>query len=1192
MRKSNSGNIFPVIVVAAMILLAMALIFVTLSQPASAVAEAAAATASEDESALLTENDDIEGYAGKTIRDYESVRTIPDISRQDARLTLNTAVDDVITKIVPKQFFMTAGNELYIGREYGFFIHTENCADIAGSSNMYSTVLVFDIDNVTDMVANKDTAVTKVTVLYQYEFIYLSPQESHYTVLSTEGDFLITKIHFDAAHSGIVIPLARGTADIRNYNQVSTYYLNDVSFAASLLNAQNLDYIDAEYDAAVDPGAFFTGSRYFYNGKVAVDKEIIAGQHAEWLYDFVGLLGGALTMTPGTSLLGVTLLLADLIVVASDIATSDFSKENDVSNDCIIATAQYKTRLEQLQYDGHLMKTIACAVNSDEVKTYVFGAGDNVRMEYDISSTPTDKVPYTWFRREIALSVVDGSGDYSTVATAVGRHEFKLYEEDYVEVNLDGGTVYLLPNDSNTFTFTPEFSGEYVFGFGASGIVGLSIDGVSLTEGVGGFHVDLEGGKTYDIRVTNKTGNRVISDFTVEPAADRAVTVEGNDSYIVKLDLDSPQCRTVTTDNGNLDVGVYVKDSDGTLSVYSPGGYAWDFEQAVTFPFEAGEYYIVLHNNSSSEVSANITVDAVPAVAEGENTVSFGTNWAYYEFIPTASDYAFTIATTMPYAQMQLYDASMNGVTINSGSMMFTVYGLTPGQSYYLAIRTDETDNASGTVAIGQKENAYAWYVDGEKITGQNVTLDRGWDYNIELVVNGEYSLRSFLQYYNDGSVEIFGHNAAIERNISIPADAEVGINVMLSAPISDDYEITYKLFVEVAPNTMVVAAGHESFYEKTDFFFEVNDPKVEKINYRVSYQNMLFVRQEYNGSVDVSGTGVVAVSTSIGVQIIYNGTFEVTSIVYDGREENYSTESSSKSFNMFYGKGTGTADDPYVINCNYHYLNFALAQTAAGVYWKLNTDIESTFAKSEFYGVFDGGGHTISGFSMTIPNTAFSAEQNYGWIHKNYGTVMNVKFKNATITSEDCQTGAYVNVGIVAGYNSGIIEDVEVSGASIEINRNASRVGAIVGYNTGTVRGCFVSFVAPLISGSGDMGTICGRNESGTIDSCSALLCGIDVYINTVSRSIGGIVGYSLNGTVKNCNAALVVITIKSYTNVSNPAPAIGGIVGRIDNGRLEGNNAAGGITDNAGLTDQQKVNCNFERGYGVKYGNVTIIE
>ena len=41
-----------------------------------ASAEGASTLTPEEESALLTESDDVEGYAGKTIRDYEEIRTM------------------------------------------------------------------------------------------------------------------------------------------------------------------------------------------------------------------------------------------------------------------------------------------------------------------------------------------------------------------------------------------------------------------------------------------------------------------------------------------------------------------------------------------------------------------------------------------------------------------------------------------------------------------------------------------------------------------------------------------------------------------------------------------------------------------------------------------------------------------------------------------------------------------------------------------------------------------------------------------------------------------------------------------------------------------------------------------------------------------------------------------------------------
>lgn len=152
MRTRISQATFTTIVIILMSFLALLIIFQLSPDAPVALAENVSTMTVEEESAMLTESDDIAGHTGKTIRDYESVRTIPDISHDGIDLVLNTSTDDAIVKIVPKAYFMTAGNELYIGREYGFFIHTEHCADIAGSNNMYSTVLVFDIDNVTDMV--------------------------------------------------------------------------------------------------------------------------------------------------------------------------------------------------------------------------------------------------------------------------------------------------------------------------------------------------------------------------------------------------------------------------------------------------------------------------------------------------------------------------------------------------------------------------------------------------------------------------------------------------------------------------------------------------------------------------------------------------------------------------------------------------------------------------------------------------------------------------------------------------------------------------------------------------------------------------------------------------------------------------------------------------------------------------------
>ena len=65
------------VVAFAILLLITFIILVTLpTGQGVASAEGTSTLTPEEESALLTESDDVEGYAGKTIRDYEEIRTM------------------------------------------------------------------------------------------------------------------------------------------------------------------------------------------------------------------------------------------------------------------------------------------------------------------------------------------------------------------------------------------------------------------------------------------------------------------------------------------------------------------------------------------------------------------------------------------------------------------------------------------------------------------------------------------------------------------------------------------------------------------------------------------------------------------------------------------------------------------------------------------------------------------------------------------------------------------------------------------------------------------------------------------------------------------------------------------------------------------------------------------------------------
>ena len=103
MKKTNEViNVIQCVVMVVLLLLILSILIAMPIGQGVASAEGTSTLTPEEESALLTESDDVEGYAGKTIRDYEEIRTIPDIDYEGVELTLYTTTDDAIVKIVPK----------------------------------------------------------------------------------------------------------------------------------------------------------------------------------------------------------------------------------------------------------------------------------------------------------------------------------------------------------------------------------------------------------------------------------------------------------------------------------------------------------------------------------------------------------------------------------------------------------------------------------------------------------------------------------------------------------------------------------------------------------------------------------------------------------------------------------------------------------------------------------------------------------------------------------------------------------------------------------------------------------------------------------------------------------------------------------------------------------------------------------
>ena len=140
---------------------------------------------------------------------------------------------------------------------------------------------------------------------------------------------------------------------------------------------------------------------------------------------------------------------------------------------------------------------------------------------------------------------------------------------------------------------------------------------------------------------------------------------------------------------------------------------------------------------------------------------------------------------------------------------------------------------------------------------------------------------------------------------------------------------------------------------------------------------------------------------------------------------------------------------------------------------YELTNDLDlggAEWESFEFSGSIDGGGYTISNFTLS------ENKDNLGFFSVLTGTVSNLKFSDVSVELR----GSRTNVGIVAADNRGTIESCEVSG-QIEAGY-ASNVGGIAGRNGGTIRGCVNN--ATVIGGT-CTGGIAGLDEKSSLENC-----------------------------------------------------------------------------------------------------------
>ena len=190
-------------------------------------------------------------------------------------------------------------------------------------------------------------------------------------------------------------------------------------------------------------------------------------------------------------------------------------------------------------------------------------------------------------------------------------------------------------------------------------------------------------------------------------------------------------------------------------------------------------------------------------------------------------------------------------------------------------------------------------------------------------------------------------------------------------------------------------------------------------------------------------------------------------------------------------------------------------------------TPIGTSF-KNSYTGTFDGGGHTITGLTVTT-NDKYAGL--FGYIG-NAGTVKNVVMEGVQITSNHGSSQA----GGVVGFSQGTIENCSVSGSV----SGTVYVGGVVGVQIGgSITGCSSS---ATVKGTVDVGGVAGQtNSSATLTACYAT-GNVTIEINPAKNIAGGsLVGMNAGSSLLACYATGNVTSTGSSTGQVH----IGGFLG-----------------------------------------------
>ena len=276
-----------------------------------------------------------------------------------------------------------------------------------------------------------------------------------------------------------------------------------------------------------------------------------------------------------------------------------------------------------------------------------------------------------------------------------------------------------------------------------------------------------------------------------------------------------------------------------------------------------------------------------------------------------------------------------------------------------------------------------------------------------------------------------------------------------------------------------------------------------------------------YTYIVKVNATGLTLEGCTIGSWTDgggESGAAEDLGYIYDSNTNTYTVYNADGLMNVAELVNGGKTDINITLDKNID---------LTGKDWTpIGTDYDNAYT-----GTFDGGGHTITGLTVTT-NDEYAGLFGYLGNFGKFGTVKNVVMDGIQITCNHRLGYA----GGVAGYSRGTIENCSVSGS---VSGTVSVGGVVGAQRDGSITGCSSS---ATVKGTLNVGGVAGQTIFGaTLTACYATGNVIIEIAPTQNISGGGLVGFNDGISLLSCYATGNVTSTGSSTGYVH----IGGFLG-----------------------------------------------